>query len=369
MDDALAPARALLPAARLDQPTALKDGVRALVHRARATSPDGARSVIVKQHREAGEGWVRECAALATLAPLEVRAPVVLAEGAAPPVVLLDDLGDRPSLATALLARDPDAAADALVAWARALAALHTATRDARERFTAELDARAGDLPVAAATTRTGLDDAVRLLDRELAALGVAVPGGAFTELRALADRLDAGPSALTPGDVCPDNCVGDGAGGFVLIDYEDAQWRPVAWDVACLLVPWPTCWCAWRLTERSARRAVDAYREAAAPAFPAVADDAFAADVEAAAAGWALRTAASMLDGALAGTAPVGPPDRVPPRRATVLNRLEQAARTDAVPLLAELADRLAVELRHRWGADTRLELAPAFRPGGGPA
>ena len=27
-------------------------------------------------------------------------------------------------------------------------------------------------------------------------------------------------------------------------------QWRHVAWDLAYLRVPWPTCWCSWRLPD-----------------------------------------------------------------------------------------------------------------------
>ena len=46
---------------------------------------------------------------------------------------------------------------------------------------------------------------------------------------------------ALTPADACPDNNVLIGR-RRVLIDFEGAQWRHLAWDVAYLFVPWPTC-------------------------------------------------------------------------------------------------------------------------------
>ena len=35
-----------------------------------------------------------------------------------------------------------------------------------------------------------------------------------------------------------------------VLVDFEGAEWRHVAWDVAYLRVPWPTCWCSWRMPD-----------------------------------------------------------------------------------------------------------------------
>src|SRR2546429_3760393 len=89
----------------------------------------------------------------------------------------------------------------------------------------------------------------------------VDVPTHALDELRGLGSRLScAGPAALTPADACPDNNVRT-AGGLVLIDFEGAQWRHIAWDVAYLAVPWPSCWCAWQLPADVAARAVEAYR------------------------------------------------------------------------------------------------------------
>jgi hypothetical protein len=46
------------------------------------------------------------------------------------------------------------------------------------------------------------------------------------------------------------------------------------------------------------------------------------------------------------------------------ILHRLDRAATSGEVPALGELADRLAAELRSRWG-DVPLALAPAFRGG----
>jgi Phosphotransferase enzyme family len=55
------------------------------------------------------------------------------------------------------------------------------------------------------------------------------------------------GPSALTLADACPDNSIRT-TRGYLLIDFEEAEWRPVAWDVAYLTVPWPSCWCCFTL-------------------------------------------------------------------------------------------------------------------------
>lgn len=39
---------------------------------------------------------------------------------------------------------------------------------------------------------------------------------------------------------------------------------RHVAWDVAYLAVPWPSCWCAWRLPADVAAGAVQRWRSVA---------------------------------------------------------------------------------------------------------
>ncbi len=115
------------------------------------------------------------------------------------------------------------------------LARLHSAARPLREQFAAALIERQGEVPVAPSLAWAELTDAAN----------------------ALHDRC-----------TCPDDAVLlDGC--YRLVDFEGAQWRHVIWDVAYLRVPWPTCWCSWRLPEDVAERAVDAYRGAAAPTFP----------------------------------------------------------------------------------------------------
>jgi hypothetical protein len=169
--------------------------------------------------------------------------------------------------------------------------------------------------------------------------------------------------AALTPAGLCPDNNVGVD-GRVVLLDFEGAQWRHVAWDVAYLLVPWPSCWCSWRMPDDVASRALAAYRASAGQAFDEVGRAGFERDVETAAVGWALVSTTWFLDSAL-GRDPVRNPDRpTPARRAMILHRLDRTARSPELPSLAELAARLAAELRTRWG-DVRLALAPAFADG----
>lgn len=362
MDDRLGELRAVLPGVRLSRAEELGGNERTDVTRVAAEYADGTRtSLIAKQYRSAGEGWVRESAALSLL-PRTLLTPRVVAEHDAPPVLILSDLGPGPSVAHALLGDDRAAAEAAVCAWARAMAALHGATAGMRAEFRAALDERMGELPVRDAQIGNDIEDAVRALDRACTRLDLRVPDGALEELRGLAKRLGgSGLAALTPADACPDNNTLT-ANGLALLDFEGAQWRHIAWDVAYLIVPWPTCWCSWRMPVEVGARALATYRDAAAPSLPAVADAGFVQDVRAAAVGWALITTTWFLDNALGSDPPLNPLKPTPTRRAMIAHRLAAAAGNDELPALGELAGRLHRAVRERWG-DVPLAFAPAFR------
>jgi hypothetical protein len=361
MDDALAAVQPLLPGVRLSRPQELGGNDRSVIHRVTADYPDGTRtSLITKQYVSAGEGWVRESAALEVL-PRSVAAPRIVAKQAAPPLLIISDLGTGPSVADALLGNDAAAAARAVSAWATAMARLHVATAELRATFRVALDERCGDLPVPDSVIGRDIEDAVRALDRDCSMLEVRMPDGATDELRGLAKRLGgSGLAALTPADACPDNNVLT-AQGLALVDFEGAQWRHIAWDAAYLRVPWPSCWCSWRMPNDVADRALDHYREAAAPALPEVADDRFEHDVRAATVGWALISTTWFLDNAL-GSDPALNDKPTPTRRAMISHRLAAASRSSELPAAAELAGVLRDALRARWG-DVPLAYAPAFR------
>lgn len=332
----------------------LTSGKRARVRRVRANS----QCLVVKEFISAGEGWVRESAALAII-PEGVRVPRLVAIGDAPPIVVMTDVGPGSSVADALLGTDPVVAADAVVAWAAAIGGLHRSTTGSRAAFRAALDARAGDLPVAESPMPVFLDEAAGLIARSAADLGVEVPAGALDELRTLDDRLSV--AALTPADTCPDNNVFT-EDGLVLLDFEGAEWRHVAWDAAYLTVPWPSCWCSWLIPANIAELAVDAYREA----FPGCGGDraAFNLEIEAATTGWAYLSASWFLPRALPDDHPSADAARPRPSlRAIILHRFDRARRSASAgtPALAELADRLHTALISRWG-DMPLTYAPAF-------
>ena len=362
MGDGLDDVRLVLPGVRLDTPERLRGSDRTEVHRVRARWPDGGdTTVVVKRFVTAGEGWAREAAALATVAP-DVAAPRVVAEGIEPPVLVLTDLGAGANVADALLADDPEAAAAAVIAWAGAIASLHRATLASRDRFRAELGLRAGDLPISIHVMATVVHEVAALLENQCAQLGIAVPHGALAELRQIPRMLRPDTNAaLSPSDACPDDNVGVGD-DVVLVDFEAAQWRHIAWDVAYLTVPWPTCWCSWRMPADVSERAVERYRASIEDALPYVRTSEFRRDVAVAAAAWELISTAWLLPDALAHDAP--PADRsklTPTRRAMLLHRLGAARRNPHLPAVAALADRLRGELAQRWG-EVPLAYAPAF-------
>src|SRR4051812_42500286 len=277
MRDGLDAARALLPGVRLELIEALGGSDRSEVRRVRATWPDHPeRGLIVKTFVTAREGWVRECAALSVLGA-GAPAPGLVAEGPAPPTVVMSDLGDGPSVADALLARDPDAGADAVARWAAALGALHAATLESREAFKAALAARSGEVAVPESSMSAALEEAAQRLDDYCPRLDVPMPPGALAELRGLSRRLDRNQvGALSPSDACPDNNVRVGDDHLALIDFEGAQWRHVAWDVAYLTVPWPSCWCSWRMPADVAERAFERYRATVEDRLPYVREPQF---------------------------------------------------------------------------------------------
>ena len=360
MDSALGTLQALLPDVQLSKPQRLGGNERTQVHRVAAEYPDGQRSSLIAKQYSATEAWVRESAALSIL-PSAVSAPRIVAAHDAPPVLILSDLGEGPSVADALIGRDPAGAEQAVCAWAQAMARLHTMTVELRSDFRAAIDARQTDPPIRDAPFGIDIEDAVRALDRACVTLDVRMPAGATEQLRGLGKRLGAGElGALTPADACPDNNVLTG-NGLALLDFEGAQWRHIAWDVAYLWVPWPSCWCAWRMPAELSARAFEVYRATASPVIPSVADAQFERDVSAAAIGWALITTTWFLDNAL-GSDPLLNPDRpTPTRRAMITHRLAAAARSSELPALAELSAALGAALGKRWG-DVPLAFAPAF-------
>ncbi|WP_323097688.1 phosphotransferase [Intrasporangium sp. YIM S08009] len=333
---------------------------RTLVMRARDASGG---SVVVKRYltEEPEAPYAREASALAVLSTVPgAPAPRLLAESADPRVVVLSDLGDAPHLASRLLGLDPVAAAGSLADWAEGLGHLHVAGRGLQDAFVDGVRARAGE-ELVVDYTPAHLDEAAGEWSRLARALGVDVPDAAWDVLRQVPDRFRVDASSLSAADMCPDNNLLTDD-GVRLLDFEFALWRPVAWDVAYLHVPWPTCWCAWSLEVSAARAALERWRGVAAQAWPGVATADFDDDLALAREAWAWLAGswcvAELVDGRDRTPNPVKPMPRMPDRS---LRFLRSAADGVALPELADVARRLADAVARAHGA-VEVPLAPAF-------
>jgi hypothetical protein len=358
--------RRLLPDWHVRETATLEGSDRAVVQRLSVLDDHGGQaSVIAKLFTTAGEGPVREAAALSSLPP-GLPVPRLLAEQAQPPLLVMTDAGAGPSVADALLGGDPGVAEAAVLDWAAALAAVHTATLGSPAVFAAEIGRRAGDLPVAIDPMAGLLADAAAVLASRSARTGVQVPSGLAEELAELNRRLtEPGHSALSPCDACPDNNVRSDRGELSLVDFEGAAFRHVAWDVAYLTVPWPSCWCCWRIPRHLTSAAVDRYCTIMRPALPWAGSESFRRALDRAATGWAVISAGWFLPRALDGDPPTDDRMIAPARRSFLLHRLAQAvpaAENDDLPAVTATLRALHGGLVQLWGSQP-LDLAPAFR------
>ena len=345
---------------------------RAVVLRAVATDRAGrSHRVVLKAPIGSGLGSAREEAALGLVAAAQVPGVVrLLATSTDPALLVLADVGDGPTLADRLLADDPVAAETAVLEWAARLASLQAATGGLQEEFASRLAALSPLGHPLVDTSREAVDEACAALARDLPRLGVPMTAGALEELRELAVTLDVtapgAPGALVPGDTCPSNAV-DSDNGMVLLDFEGAEYRHLAWEAAYLTVPWPSCWCSWRLPDSLAARALTRWQQAVAPAFPVVATPSFQDDLIRATLGWVFISTGWFLAAALDGDPPPPDPGRrhlMPTRRALLQHRLRLAAQqeTTLLPTLRELADQTLTATLRQWGTHP-LPLARAFQ------
>ena len=237
------------------------------------------------------------------------------------PLLVLGDIGREATVADRLLGRDSGAAERAVYEWVRTVAGLQAATWDARPAFSDALQRISSDTEPVVDSMPSLTAESVGMLQRLLPALGLEARVGALEQLAAIPRRLDVtqkeAPGALVPGDTCPDNAA-EQRGGLVLLDFESADYHHVAWEAAYPLVPWPTCWCSWRLPQDVQDRALYEWRETLRTAFPFVDSAHFKVDLAYAVVCWALISATWDLRPVLSGDLASPTPERVLRRRAT---------------------------------------------------
>jgi hypothetical protein len=236
---------------------------------------DDEQSVVVKvAGRNASPAqralFANEQAALTLLNRLAPGCAVeLLAVESAVGAVVLEDLGDEPTVASRLLGADEHSARAALLAHAAALGAMHSASVGHAEEFD-ELrrSAQSGVVTTDRMSLRNrDMTEAIAGFPGLLSDYGLPRPGPAvLMELEAVKPVLadPGGFLALTSGDPCPDNNRITSA-GVQLFDFDAAAFRHALTDGAHYRLPFPNCWCWRALPSGIAADANTAYRQALA--------------------------------------------------------------------------------------------------------
>ncbi|WP_066934709.1 phosphotransferase [Microtetraspora fusca] len=353
MDSILRAAGDLLDT-ELSDPIELGGSRRSTVVRCRTASGG---SVIVKAFSGEPEG-LRSFASEAAGLSLRLAGPELIAVDAAVPLLVLEDLGDAPTLADLLLGDDPKAAATGLLAWARGLGRLAAGSVPKRADL-ARLRARY-DKGVPSWEDEPWIErnfaDLLALLDQT----SVAVPKGLAGELAEIG-AVGAEYLAFTPGDTCPDNNLLT-QDGLRLIDFEAACFQSVFLTAAYCRMPFSTCWCVFRLPTGLAEGIERAFRAEVVNAYPELAGDAvWQAGVRRAIVVWTVDATVALLPRTLE-DGPLHPTRRpVPTRRQLLEHRWGMASTLEEFPALAATMRTLLRDVARGWETPP-LQGYPAF-------
>jgi hypothetical protein len=192
---------------------------------------------------------------LQQLAPL---APRFYAGDSDSTLLIMEDLGTGQRLDQLLLGDDPVAAEQALIDFASVHGRMHAlsigkALKYSRIRETLGPTIETDDYP----SSRLAVN-----LRQIAAALSVTPAQGIDAELSTLAISLqNPGPFlAFIQGDSCPDNVIYTNS-GMRMLDFEGGCFTHALLEGCYGYIPFPTCWCVYRLPEHIPPRMEAAYR------------------------------------------------------------------------------------------------------------
>lgn len=307
------------------------------------------------------------CQLLTAVQPAEPVGPELITHDPQARLLVMEDLGRAATLAEKLLGNDPRAAEGGLLAWARSLGRLHAVTAGREADFGAlmrRLGLRTWHDPIAP-DTRQALAELPALL---LAELGVDTPAVTATRARSTVRLLGSrGFRAFSPSDLCPDNNLVTNH-GVRFLDFEWGCIRDVTLDVAYLRVPFPSCWCVFRLPPGMADAMLAAWRAEIVDVWPALGDDEVLLprllDAQLL---WTWLSTWWLMPRGQEADRPVGQHAGISPRRgAALVDRWERLAADcqASEPALAEHSGAVAAALRQRFDVpDPALPPFPAFR------
>jgi len=365
---------------RLTDPEDLGGSVRSVVLRVRvAENPFSLpRTLVIKRsvappvadEPDTFSHEAASCQLLTAVQPADPVGPELIAHDPDQRLLVMEDLGRAATLAEKLLGADPRAAERGLLAWARSLGRLHAVTAGREADFGAlmrRLGTRTWHDPIAP-DARRALADLPDLLAAEL-----GVPTDHATARRARTSvRLLGGPGyrAFSPSDLCPDNNLVTNH-GVRFLDFEWGCIRDVTLDVAFLRMPFPSCWCVFRLPAGMADAMLAAWRAEIVDVWPALGDDSVLMprllDAQML---WTWLSTWSLLPRGGEADSPIdaveGAKGSSPYRGAALADRWERLAEHCAAdePAVAVHATAVAAALRKRFEVpDPALPPYPAFR------
>lgn len=351
---------------RLGEPVDLGGSSRSQVRRHAVLEgpPDWPGSVVVKRFvpqplgSRAAMGYGRERVGLAHLP----GAPRLLDADDASQTLVMEDLGEHPTLADVLLGQDPDTAYQSTLDWAAALGRTLRSDPALLAQARHELgDAVAQDREVRQDYPRAGL---ARLRETT----GSRHAAAATAQIRDAVEWLERDTSrhVLGPGDTCPDNAVLT-PGGVRFLDLEGAGVRHLAYEAAYAAEPFSTCWCVYTPPPGLTRSMLSTFTTGAdvhLPGLSAAAD--WHRQVRVAVAAWVLSGTLWLLDGAV-GDRVMAPVGRAGPHfRALLLSRWRWVARecADDLPDVAATCEEAITWALRSWRDGSPLDLPayPAF-------
>ncbi|MTD59272.1 phosphotransferase [Amycolatopsis pithecellobii] len=264
----------------LVDPVHLPGSGPATVVRARiAASPFGLpRTLVIKHYPDpAPEGlpdpFAQEAVSyqlFTALQPEERMCPELLAHDGEQRVLVIDDLGNAPTLQDKLMGRDARAAERALLSWARSLGRMHATTAGREADFDALLRRLGGPVKHEDSTPVTACAQLPGLLEEHLK---VATPDAVHRFAEAACVRAKSlAYRAFSPADLSPDNNLVT-SGGVRFLDFERGRVRNALVDAANLRVPFASCTDALALPAGMSEAMVAAWRSEVVGVWPGLSD------------------------------------------------------------------------------------------------
>ncbi|KQB85853.1 phosphotransferase family protein [Corynebacterium lowii] len=259
----------------------LTGGGNAVVQRVRL-SPNPflqERTAVVKYIPLSDAALVREVVAYQFTTSLseEVRpGPVLLAYDVEQRIIVISDSGNGDTFADLLRTGDEERRINILHNLGQALGLMHAATAKREQDFLSLRSRMARSHPAAAqinqyrvASQEHGIRRGLELLRQA----GITVPDAVEKTARQAMKRLRGGQRAFTPFDLSPDNIIVAERTHF--LDYEWADFRDTAFDLASVVAGFPQFLSARPISDDEADAFIDAWAREVSELWPEVRDEA----------------------------------------------------------------------------------------------